>query len=70
MVPRLGEKYNVNVELTSRSREEYRTEAYYELDLPVAPAIRIDDEIVVEGCDIAEESLEAAVCRHIAAGSA
>ncbi len=65
MVPRLGKKYHVEVELLTRPKAEYHTEEYYQLDLPVAPAIRINDEIVVEGCDITEESLDAAICRHI-----
>lgn len=31
----------------------------------MAPAIMIDDELVVQGCDIDEEKLESAICSHI-----
>lgn len=45
--------------------KEYMTDAYFELDLPVAPAIMVGDEIIVEGSDIEEDKLEAAICRHL-----
>jgi hypothetical protein len=35
------------------------------LNLPKAPAVMIGAEIVVEGADIAENKLEAAICRHL-----
>ena len=35
------------------------------VDLPVAPAVMVGDEIVVEGSDISEEDLEAAICNHL-----
>ena len=44
--------------MTSQTREEYNSDEYAKLNLPVAPAIRIDDETVVEGSDISEEKLE------------
>jgi hypothetical protein len=37
------------------------TDEYFELDLPVAPAIMVGDEIVVEGTDISKRKLEAAI---------
>jgi hypothetical protein len=37
------------------------TEEYFELDLPVAPAIMVGDEIVAEGTDISKRKLEAAI---------
>lgn len=65
MLPRLGEKYPIDVELTSKPIAEYQTDEYFELDLPAAPAIMVGDEIVVEGADVAEHKLEAAICRHL-----
>lgn len=65
MLPRLGGTYELNVEKRSRPKADYHTDAYYALDLPVAPAIMVEDEIVVEGKDISEEELEAAIRRHL-----
>ncbi|MDP3430860.1 MAG: hypothetical protein Q8R89_11075, partial [Desulfomicrobium sp.] len=42
-----------------------QTDKYFDLDLPLAPAIMVDDEVVVEGSDIAEEKLEASIRRHL-----
>jgi hypothetical protein len=41
--------------------DQYMTDEYFELDLPVAPAIMVGDEIVVEGTDISNKKLEAAI---------
>ena len=65
MLPRLGGTYELDVEKRSQPKAEYHTDAYYALDLPVAPAIMVEDEIVVEGKDISEEELEAAIRRHL-----
>ena len=65
MLPRLGGKYDLTIEKTSKPKAEYHTDAYYALDLPVAPAMRVGEEIVVEGKDISEEELEAAIRRHL-----
>ena len=64
-MPRLGDKYDIETEVISKPRAEFNTDEYFALDLPVAPAIMVGDEIVVEGSDIAEEKLEAAICRHL-----
>jgi hypothetical protein len=58
MVSRLDQKYEIEIAVTSQTREEYNSDEYAKLNLPVAPAIRIDDETVVEGSDISEEKLE------------
>lgn len=63
MVPRLGEKHRMRIEVISKSREEYTSAAYAELGLPLAPAIMIEEEIVVEKADISEDDLEAAIER-------
>ena len=65
MLPRLGAKYAVEIEVNQRPKAEYHTDEYYALDLPVAPAIMVGDEIVAEGADIAEEAVEAAIRRHL-----
>lgn len=64
-MPRLGEKYDIEMEAISKPREEYMTDEYFELDLPVAPAVMVGEEIVVEGSDISEEDLEVAICNHL-----
>jgi hypothetical protein len=64
-MPRLGKKYHIEIEVTSKPRQEYGTAEYLATDLPVAPAIVIGEEIIVKGRDISEENLEAAICRHL-----
>jgi len=41
------------------------TDEYFELDLPVAPAVMLGNEIVVEGIDVSEVDLEKVICRHL-----
>ena len=65
MMPRLGQKYEIGIETISKPTAEYLTDEYFELDLPVAPAVMVGDEILVEGTDIAEEKLEAVICQHL-----
>jgi hypothetical protein len=65
MMPRLGSKYEIEVEVTSKPIAEYQTDAYFELDLPVAPAVMVADETVVEGSSVSEEKVEAVIRRHL-----
>ena len=65
MMPRLGTKYDVTIEVVSKPKPEYQTDEYFALDLPVAPAIMVNDEIVVEGGNVIEEEVEACLCRHL-----
>jgi hypothetical protein len=65
MAPRLGEKYDIEIEFTSKPIAEYQTDEYFELDLPTAPAVMVGEEIVVEGSDVAEDKLEAVICQHL-----
>lgn len=65
MMPGLGRKYDVQIDTTSKPKAEYLTDAYFELDLPVAPAVMVGDEIVVEGTDVDQYDLEATICRHL-----
>lgn len=65
MMPRLGKTYDIEVEVMERPKEEYMTDQYFELDLPVAPAVMVGEEILVEGTDVSEDKLEEAICRHL-----
>jgi hypothetical protein len=65
MMPRLGEKYGIDIEVTSKPKAEYQTDDYFELDLPVAPAVMVGEEIVVEGADVSDYEVEACICRHL-----
>ena len=65
MIPGLGDKYEVEIETIAKPKDEYMTDAYFELDQPVAPAVMVGDEIVVEGTDVSEVDLEKVICRHL-----
>jgi len=65
MMPRLGQKYEIEIETISKPIAEYQTDEYFELDLPTAPAIMVAEEIVVEGADVPEAHLEAVIRRHL-----
>jgi len=65
MMPRVGEKYDVEIETISKPKAKYSTDEYFELDLPVAPAVMVGEEIVVEGSDVSNEKLESVICRHL-----
>mgnify|MGYP005840419529 CR=1 FL=1 len=64
MMPRLGEKYqDIEIEVISKPIAEYQTDEYFELDLPVAPAVMVKDEIVVEGSNVSQDKVETVICR-------
>jgi hypothetical protein len=65
MMPRLGEKYKVEIEVISKPVAEYQCDEYFELELPVAPAIMVGEEIVIEGSNIAQDKVESVICRHL-----
>ncbi|MGB8427577.1 MAG: hypothetical protein WCD88_17455 [Desulfobacterales bacterium] len=65
MVPVLGKKYDIDIEVMSRPKSDYLTDDYFELDLPVAPAVMVGDEIVAEGSDTAQSDIESAICRQL-----
>ena len=64
-MPGLGQKYEIEIETVSKPNKDYVTDEYFELDLPVAPAVMVGDEIVVEGSDVSEHELESAICRQL-----
>ena len=65
MMPRLGAKYQIEIETIAKPNQEYQTDDYFELDLPAAPAVMVGDEIVVEGSDVSEDKLEGTICKHL-----
>ena len=65
MIPRLGNKYDIEIEITAKPKEDYMSNAYFELNLPLAPAIMVGDDIIVEGSDVEKDKLETANCRHL-----
>ncbi len=65
MLPRLGEKYELDVETVTRSREEYQSDAYKALDLPAAPAVLVADELAGQGPELSEEKVEVLIRRHL-----
>jgi hypothetical protein len=67
MMPRLGEKFDLPVEVVSKPRAAYQAMAYADLGLPKAPAIMLGGETLVAGRDIAEEELEEMIRRAMAA---
>jgi hypothetical protein len=66
MMPRLGEKYTeIEIEVTSKPMAEYQNDEYFALDLPVAPAVMVGEEIVVEGAGVTQDKVEKVLCRHL-----
>jgi hypothetical protein len=65
MMPRLGEKYPLDIEVISKPKADYLTDEYFELDLPVAPAVMVNEEVVVEGEDVSQHEVETCICRHL-----
>jgi hypothetical protein len=65
MMPRLGEKYEIEIDVTSKPIAEYQTDDYFELDFTVAPAVMVADEIVVKGSNVSQDKVEVVICRHL-----
>jgi len=62
----LGAKYkDIEIEVTSKPGAEYQCDEYFELELPVAPAVMVEDEIVVEGSNVSQDKVESVICRHL-----
>ena len=64
-MPSLGEKYDIEMETISKPREEYGTDEYVKLGLPVAPSIMLGEEVVVERSDTSEEKFKSVICEHL-----
>jgi hypothetical protein len=65
MMPGLGAKYDIDIETIAKPKADYMTDEYFELDLPVAPAVMVGEEIVAEGSDVSEEKLESVIRAHL-----
>jgi len=65
MLPGLGNKYNLEIEIISQARDAYRTAEYQTTGLPIAPAMMLGDELLIQGGPISEEALESAIRRHM-----
>jgi hypothetical protein len=65
MLPRLGDKYELDIKEISMSRDEYQSDRYKALSLPPAPAVMVADELAGQGPGISEEGLEAVIRRHL-----
>jgi hypothetical protein len=64
MMPRSGAEYrDIEIEVMSGPVAAYQTDEYFELDLPVAPAVMVSDEIVIEGAGISQDKVEKVICR-------
>lgn len=46
MMPKLDEKYDIEIEVTSKPKPEYLTDEYFALDLPVAPAVEEQQKVM------------------------
>ena len=65
MMPRLGKKFQIDIETIEKPIDDYMTDEYFELDLPVAPAVMVGDEIVIEGTDVSKSKLEKVIKEHL-----
>jgi hypothetical protein len=64
-MPRLGAKYDLEVETISQSREAYQAAAYVATGLPAAPAVMVENELAAQGPTISDEGVEAVIRRHL-----
>jgi hypothetical protein len=69
MLPGLEEKYNVEIETISKTRDMYRSAEYQATGLPIAPAAMLGDEILVQGKPLSEEALKEAIRRYPGIGN-
>jgi hypothetical protein len=65
MAPSLGAEYPVEVEIVSKPNAEYQSDEWADLDLPCAPAIMIDDDVVIEGSDVSEDKIVAVIRQNL-----
>jgi hypothetical protein len=64
-MPRLGKKYEIEVEEISKSREEFHSDHYKASGLPAAPAVMVENEVAGQGPAISEEGLEGVIRKHL-----
>ena len=61
----MGDKYEIEVDTVTKPRAEYQTAEYLKLGLPPAPAAMVGEEVVVQGPNLSEDQVEAAIRRHL-----
>ncbi len=64
-MPRLGAKYDLEVETVSKSRESYQAESYVATGLPAAPAVMVENELAAQGPSLSDEGVEMVIRRHL-----
>ena len=64
-MPRLGQKYALDVETVSKSREAFQAAAYVATGLPAAPAVMVENELAAQGPSISDEGVEAEIRGHL-----
>ena len=64
-MPRLGQKYALEVETVAKSREDYQAEAYVATGLPAAPAVMVENELAAQGPSLSDEAVEMVIRRHL-----
>ena len=58
MLPGLGDITGVEIETIEKSREEYRSDSYAATNLPVAPGVIIDGEVIAVQNIITQAQME------------
>jgi hypothetical protein len=64
-LPRLGQKYQIDVETVYKFREEYQSEEYKASGQSPAPAVIVGDELIHQGPGVSEEKMAIAIKRHL-----
>ena len=64
-MPRLGQKYALDVETVAKSREAYQAEAYEATGPPAAPAVMVENELAAQGPSFSDEGVEMVIRRHL-----
>ena len=61
----MEQKYALEVETVSQSREAYQAAAYAASGLPAAPAVMVENELAGQGPNLSEEGVERVIRRHL-----
>jgi hypothetical protein len=49
----------------SKPRAEYQSDEWADTDLPCAPAVMVDDEMLIEGSDVSEDKIVAVIRENL-----
>lgn len=69
IMPGLGDKFGIDIEIVEKSRDEYRSESYIETKLPVAPTIMIDEDVIEARNNITLSQLEKMIENRVKANA-